>query len=182
LIEVCGAPFHVVSSEAGLIRLVLPEMSEKIRNVAGATRPRVIIDDTSLHEETVRHVHETGRFLAELLSGRKPSLLPQVDNVGLTGFTGTVLGIVRQVPWGSVRSYGEVAISAGVPRGARAIGGAVGRNPVPLVIPCHRIIKSDGSVGGWSGKTGWKEWLLGLEGFRAIEQAGIFIDAEVLPR
>jgi methylated-DNA-[protein]-cysteine S-methyltransferase len=55
---------------------------------------------------------------------------------------------------------------AGRPGAARAVGGAVGRNPVALAIPCHRVLRSDGRIGGWSGWPGWKEWLLDLESRR----------------
>lgn len=78
-------------------------------------------------------------------------------------FTRQVLEVVYRIPWGTVSSYGQVAAMAGRPGAARAAGGAVGRNPVALVIPCHRVLTSDGRIGGWSGRPGWKEWLLDLE-------------------
>jgi methylated-DNA-[protein]-cysteine S-methyltransferase len=77
-----------------------------------------------------------------------------------------VLEVVYRIPWGAVSSYGQVASMAGRPGAARAVGGAVGRNPVVLAIPCHRVLRSDGRIGGWSGWPGWKEWLLDLESRR----------------
>lgn len=83
-----------------------------------------------------------------------------------------VLDGVRRVPWGEVTSYGWLARAIGRPRAARAVGGAVGRNPIGLIIPCHRIIAADGTLGGYGG--GWfgdreallsiKRELLALEG------------------
>jgi methylated-DNA-[protein]-cysteine S-methyltransferase len=86
----------------------------------------------------------------------------------------TVLGGVRSIPWGQVSSYGRVARRIGKPGAARAVGGAVGRNPISIAIPCHRVIAGDGTLGGYGG--GWwgghdrvlavKRALLDLEGIR----------------
>ena len=65
-----------------------------------------------------------------------------------------VLGAVAGIPWGRTASYGEIARQVGAPRAARAVGGAVGRNPVSLLIPCHRVIAADGGIGGY-GSDGW---------------------------
>jgi methylated-DNA-[protein]-cysteine S-methyltransferase len=83
-----------------------------------------------------------------------------------------VLGAVREIPWGATSSYGGIASTIGRRGAARAVGGAVGRNPISLAIPCHRVIAGDGSLGGYGG--GWwgsrelrldlKRELLGLEG------------------
>ena len=90
----------------------------------------------------------------------------------------TVLGAVRQIPPGVTASYGEVARMAGKPGAARAVGGAVGRNPIGLAIPCHRVIAGDGSLGGygaswWGGRTAGlelKRELLAREGVRLIRR------------
>ena len=65
-----------------------------------------------------------------------------------------VLTAVSEIPWGRTASYGEIARRVGIPRAARAVGGAVGRNPISLLIPCHRVIASDGTLGGY-GSDGW---------------------------
>jgi methylated-DNA-[protein]-cysteine S-methyltransferase len=72
--------------------------------------------------------------------------------VGVGEWDRRVLEAVRAIPWGTTRSYGDVARAAGSPRAARAVGGAVGRNPVGLLIPCHRVIAADGSIGGYGGR------------------------------
>ncbi len=69
-----------------------------------------------------------------------------------------------KISFGKTRSYGELAALTGRPLGARAVGGAMGRNPVPLVVPCHRVVRADGRIGGFSGGAGWKEKLLDFEG------------------
>ena len=65
-----------------------------------------------------------------------------------------MLEAVAAIPWGQTASYGEIAGQVGAPRAARAVGGAVGRNPISLLIPCHRVIAADGTIGGY-GADGW---------------------------
>jgi methylated-DNA-[protein]-cysteine S-methyltransferase len=83
-----------------------------------------------------------------------------------------VLLAVRDIPWGRTASYGEIARRIGAPRAARAVGGAVGRNPLSLIVPCHRVIAADGTIGGYGGDgpaeraeaLDWKRTLLLREG------------------
>jgi O-6-methylguanine DNA methyltransferase len=83
---------------------------------------------------------------------------------GLTGWDRIVLETVRRIPWGEVTSYGALAREIGRPGAARAVGGAVGRNPIGLVIPCHRVIAADGSLGGYGGSWfGDREVLLAIK-------------------
>ncbi len=93
-------------------------------------------------------------------------------------FDRTVLEAVRTVGWGETTSYGAVARQVGAPRASRAVGGALGRNPISLVIPCHRVIAADGTIGGYGGD-GWtdrgrhlsrKEALLLREGVTAVRR------------
>lgn len=81
-------------------------------------------------------------------------------------FCARVLAEVEGIPWGETRSYGEVAIRVGSPGAARAVGQAMGANPLPIVIPCHRVIAAGGLIGGFGGGLGWKRWLLEREGVR----------------
>jgi methylated-DNA-[protein]-cysteine S-methyltransferase len=84
---------------------------------------------------------------------------------GVTDWDRLVLDGVRLVPWGEVTSYGRLARAIGRPGAARAVGGAVGRNPIGLVVPCHRIIAGDGSIGGYGGS-----WLGGRDELVAIKR------------
>ncbi|HET7027370.1 MAG TPA: methylated-DNA--[protein]-cysteine S-methyltransferase [Candidatus Limnocylindrales bacterium] len=76
----------------------------------------------------------------------------EVRLAGLGDWDRRVLVAVRRVPWGATTSYGQIARAAGSPGAARAAGGAVGRNPVGLMVPCHRVIAADGSIGGYGGR------------------------------
>ncbi len=84
-------------------------------------------------------------------------------------FQHRVLAEVWRIPWGDVLSYAEVAQAVGKPQAARAVGQVMARNPLPLIVPCHRVIASDGSLGGFSaiGGTATKRRLLELEGWSA---------------
>ena len=102
----------------------------------------------------------------EYLLGKRTEFDLALDMRLMTDFQRTVLQATQTVPHGSVATYGEIAKRIGKPKAARAVGQALGRNPIPLVIPCHRVLASDGSLGGYSGGGGLatKRQLLQLEG------------------
>ena len=81
-----------------------------------------------------------------------------------TEFQNTVWETMRKIPYGQVRSYGDVAFMIGKPTAARAVGGACNKNPLWLLVPCHRVIAGDGSLGGYGGASDAKRFLLRLEG------------------
>ncbi len=87
-----------------------------------------------------------------------------VDLSRFADFTVKVLEAVRCVPYGKTVSYKQLAQMVGSPLAARAVGQALGCNPVPIVVPCHRVLSSDGGLGGFSGGLEWKKRLLDLEG------------------
>ena len=102
--------------------------------------------------------------LDRYLKGERIAFDVETDISGLTSFTGKVLDAVKKIPYGETRSYKWIAEQVGKEHATRAIGQAVKRNPVPLIIPCHRVIRNDGSVGGFSMEGVSKEYLLSLEG------------------
>ena len=81
-----------------------------------------------------------------------------------TPFERRVWQVVSRIPYGETRSYREVAELAGMPQASRAVGRAVGKNPIPIIIPCHRVVRSDGALGGFSAGVEAKRYLLQLEG------------------
>ncbi len=102
--------------------------------------------------------------LKKYFQGERVELSFPIDWSYYTDFQRQVLQRVYLVPWGQLASYGQVAREIGSPRGSRAVGGAVGANQVLLVIPCHRIIAGDGTLGGFGSGLDWKRKLLCLEG------------------
>lgn len=109
-------------------------------------------------------VQEAVTQLREYFAGRRRRFDMAVDLAGQTPFQRQVLEATARVPAGSVASYGEIARAIGRPRATRAVGSALGQNPVPIVVPCHRIIGSDGGLRGYGGGLDIKEKLLRLEG------------------
>ncbi len=103
--------------------------------------------------------------LREYLNGERTSFDVNIDLSTLTEFHKQVLLAAWQIPHGKIATYGEIARLIGKPKAARAVGQALGRNPIPIVIPCHRVIASDGSLGGYSAGEGLetKSKLLALE-------------------
>lgn len=120
---------------------------------------------TSFHTRFGRPLRRTDREppgLRAALDGNPPAELP-VDLDTLTEFEREVLRATRQIPRGQTRPYGWIAARIGRPKAVRAVGTAVGNNPVPLVIPCHRVVRSDGSPGEYVFGAAAKQRLLSAE-------------------
>ncbi|NBT38103.1 MAG: methylated-DNA--[protein]-cysteine S-methyltransferase, partial [Actinobacteria bacterium] len=101
--------------------------------------------------------------LREYFSGRRQKFTVKLDLDG-TEFQRTAWEAMRRIPFGSTISYGDQAKAIGKPKAFRAVGSANGRNPVPIIVPCHRVLASDGSLGGYSLGLSMKRRLLALEG------------------
>jgi methylated-DNA-[protein]-cysteine S-methyltransferase len=104
--------------------------------------------------------------LDDYFKGKLKEFSLPLDLRGLTEFSQEILVTASKIPYGRVRTYGSLAAAAGHPGAARAVGGVMSRNPIPIVIPCHRVIASDGTLHGYSapGELKTKSWLLELEG------------------
>jgi methylated-DNA-[protein]-cysteine S-methyltransferase len=103
------------------------------------------------------------RELDEYFEGRRRSFTTRVDLGLAAGFRRRVLEAARNIPFGAVATYGHLAALAGCPRGGRAAGNALRGNPVPILVPCHRVVPADGSIGGYGGQEWRKAFLLDLE-------------------
>ncbi len=120
--------------------------------------------------DTTQALWSPGRFqnLADRLkayfSGDKVNFPDELDLSGATTFQRRVWEVTRLIPFGETRSYGWVASQIGQPKAGRAVGQALGRNPLPIVIPCHRVLDSDGGLCGFGGGLEMKRRLLELEG------------------
>lgn len=117
----------------------------------------------------------TSERAAEMLTNHFRGCVQQFENIEVELLVGgefrqKVLHLIRGIPAGQVRSYGEVATLAGAPRASRAVGGAMAANPVPVIVPCHRVISSDRRLTGYTAPGGLdlKKWLLKLEGVEFI--------------
>lgn len=110
--------------------------------------------DDAADDRTRRHLGGAIAALGDLFAGRPMHATVRFDLSDRAPWDQRVLTAVAGIPWGSTASYGEIARRIGSPGAARAVGGAVGRNPVSLLIPCHRVIAADGTIGGYGGD-GW---------------------------
>jgi len=159
---------------AGLKALALPRENPEaaLENLAGALRPapgalRGALPLTPAAPAGAATVPQALHLLVDevekYFEGEKVAFTAPLDWSGYTPFQRRVLELVRTIPHGEVHTYGRVAREAGSPLGARAVGGVMWANRTPLVIPCHRVVAANGSVGGFSGPPGMKKYLLELE-------------------
>lgn len=115
---------------------------------------------------------EAARQLEAYFAGRLRMFDLPLDFGGLSRFAAAVLRQLQQVPYAATVGYGELAVLSGSPHAARAVGRVMAGNPWPVIIPCHRVVAADGSLGGYSGRGGvtTKQWLLDFE--RKVVAAG----------
>lgn len=140
------------TSSHGLLRLQLPPLDQ----FDSAEHHTAVSGSSSL-------VEQARQQLAEYFDGQRVVFQLPVDLQHCSDFETAVLQATREIPYGEVRSYKWIAERIGRPRAMRAIGNALHKNPVPIVIPCHRVVKSDGSMGGYAFGAEWKTRLLHLE-------------------
>lgn len=153
-------PIFVAGTRRGLVRVAFPTEREDdvLFDLAESISPRVLHSPARLDE--VR------RELDQYFERRRDRFELRLDWRLTHGFYRDVLRATARVPYGETMSYAEIAAKAGRPMAFRAAGSALGSNPMPLVVPCHRIIASGGGLGGYGGGIEVKEYLLGLEGAR----------------
>ena len=106
----------------------------------------------------------TTAALKKILAGLEPTEFPPLDWADTTDFQKSVWKAMLKIPLGKTRSYGEIAQAIGKPKAVRAVGGACGANPIPVLVPCHRVLAANNKIGGFSSGLGWKASLLEREG------------------
>ena len=147
-----------VATDEGLVKLGYPNVpaGAQLEALAAAVSPRLL--------EAPARLDPVRRELDEYFSGRRRSFAVPVDWRLTGGFVRTVLEATAAIPYGETRTYAEMASLAGSPRAFRAAGSALGANPIPIVVPCHRVLRSGGGLGGYGGGLEVKRTLLELEG------------------
>jgi methylated-DNA-[protein]-cysteine S-methyltransferase len=149
----------VASTPKGLVKVgFLHTGSEEamLEELAERLSPRIL--------HAPRRVDDARRQLDEYFAGRRRRFELRTDRALIRGFARSVLAQTARIPYGSYLTYGEVAAEAGNPRAHRAAGSALARNPIPIVIPCHRVLRSGGVIGNYGGGPEMKSELLRLEG------------------
>ena len=149
-------PFHVASTDRGVVAVAWlttePAFEDALVKRLGG--PVVDARDVPSGDPRRAHLDRAIAALEAVLAGRPPRQGLRFDLADRPDWDRRVLEAVAAIPWGQTASYGEIAEQVGAPRAARAVGGAVGRNPISLLIPCHRVIAADGTIGGY-GADGW---------------------------
>ena len=147
-------------SRRGLCSLGFPSDAKRRTGAQGTSRVPA----------RIRQWHAaTSKALRLALAGRAAKRLPPLDLSAGTEFQRRVWRALRRIGWGRTQSYAQVARAVGNPKAARAVGGACGANPIPVLVPCHRVLAAGGSLGGFSGGLNWKRALLRREGIRPPE-------------
>jgi O-6-methylguanine DNA methyltransferase len=143
-------------SEKGLAELDWPKM--------GRASPRAVKQNGV--PAKIKNWHRlTETALKKILAGKK-SKLPPLDWTGKTEFQKSVWQQMLKISAGKTKSYGEIATAIKNPKAVRAVGGACGANPIPVLVPCHRVLAANKKLGGFSGGLDWKRSLLKREGIR----------------
>jgi methylated-DNA-[protein]-cysteine S-methyltransferase len=152
-------PLVVAATPVGLVRVSYSEFrgeDEVLEELARRVSPRVL--------EAPARLDPVRRELDEYFEGRRQDFEVPIDWSHLAGFTREVLRATARIGFGEVSTYAGVAAEAGSPRAVRAAGNALGANPMPVVVPCHRVLRTGGTLGGYTGGIERKEFLLRLEG------------------
>jgi methylated-DNA-[protein]-cysteine S-methyltransferase len=150
-------PLLVAASDRGIVRISFdPEPGHHLDLLARLVGPRVL--------RAPRAVDGVRRELDEYFERKRVAFDLPLDLRGAAPFAARVLGELARVPYGHTATYGELAARAGRPQAARAVGTVMNRNPIPIVLPCHRIIGANGNLVGYGGGLERKETLLRLEG------------------
>ncbi|MGA3283206.1 MAG: methylated-DNA--[protein]-cysteine S-methyltransferase [Verrucomicrobiota bacterium] len=148
-------------SAKGLVELEFPAGGRADLLVGQDARQRV--PTNKIPAQILRWHRATAAGLKSSLAGRRPKNLPPLDLAG-TEFQKRVWNTLRKISPGRTKSYGEIAQAIGKPKAVRAVGGACGANPVPVLVPCHRVLAANNKLGGFSGGLDWKRTLLAREG------------------
>jgi methylated-DNA-[protein]-cysteine S-methyltransferase len=149
----------LAATPRGLVRVAYADedgsIEASLSALARSVSPRVIA--------APRRLDAARRELDEYFTGARDRFEVPLDWRLTHGFGRRVLRSTARIPYGSVSSYGQVATAAGSPRGSRAAGNALGANPLPIVVPCHRVLHSGGGLGGYTGGVERKLTLLAIE-------------------
>jgi methylated-DNA-[protein]-cysteine S-methyltransferase len=147
----------LAATDEGLVRVAFPVQDHDavLERLAATVSPRILRSPARLDAAS--------RQLDEYFAGRRTEFELPLDLRLASGFRRTVLAHLPEIAYGHTESYAQVASAAGSPKAVRAVGTACAMNPLPVVVPCHRVVRSDGSFGGYAGGAAAKEILLRME-------------------
>lgn len=149
-------PLWLAATDVGLLTVGFGDPEPGLADIARKLSPRVV--------EMPRRLDRTRKELDEYFEGRRRSFDLALDRRMSRGFRAEVLQALERVAFGETLSYMDLAARAGNPKASRAVGSAMATNPIPIVVPCHRVLRTGGALGGYGGGLDAKRWLLAHEG------------------
>lgn len=156
--------WHETAAGPCIVRVLLPKMVQ--------TESDILSRYPGVEAGQQPEVDALGALMTRFLSGEVVQLPTDLlDATRCAPFQWRVLMADYAIPRGQVRTYQQIAAEVGSPRGSRAVGSALAHNPFPVIIPCHRVVRADGSLGGYAGGVEMKRMLLGIEGW-AFDKRG----------
>ena len=180
--EAAAAAFPATAADRGLLDVAIGDVESPVGELLLAVTPRglayVAFEDEERDELLARlsrqlsprilehpaATDEVRRQLEEYFEGERTRFELKLDRRLMRGIARDVLSATARVPFGRTTTYGQVAERIGRPRASRAVGNALGSNPIPIVVPCHRVLRAGGDVGGYAGGPSRKRKLLTIEG------------------
>ena len=153
-------PLTLAATPEGLVRVGFGTEEGVLEDLAAAVSPRVV--------RLPARLDDLRRQLDEYFAGRRHRFEVPLDRRLSHGYRREVLEALSDVPYGETVSYKDLAVRTGNPGASRAVGTAMATNPLPIVVPCHRVLRSGGALGGYGGGIETKVWLLRLEGALAL--------------
>lgn len=149
-------PLTLAATEAGVVKIAFGDDPAAVDEVAAAVSPRVV--------RLPRRLDPVRRELDEYFAGRRHDFDVPLDRRLSRGYRLAVLEELSRVPFGETVTYKDLAERTGHPKASRAVGTAMATNPIPIVVPCHRVLRTGGALGGYGGGLDTKAWLLRHEG------------------
>lgn len=162
------------ASDAGVTRLILPSRLDEFSSEQGGLRTIALDADGNIDEETwaclgekeraaAEHLQAAARQIGEYLAGQRLEFTVSLDPEPTSAFAEQVHVAMRAIPYAQRATYAELARLVGAPRAVRAVGTACGKNPLPVLVPCHRVVRSDGTIGSYTGGNNYKLTFLQIE-------------------
>ena len=161
------------NSEIGTIHVAAGISGLCAVDLLGSQKPPVNLQESIGSIPKADEIADLGlRQILEYLQGKRRNFDLPIDWSAITTFQKRVLELTSKIPFGETRTYGQIAVSTGNANASRAVGAALGRNPMPIIIPCHRVVAASGHLTGFSAADGirTKQWLLQLEGHKIVAQ------------
>lgn len=167
-----SATIDHLKTDIGAVRVIASERGLFQVDLLGKNYQPVAAQRSETSSQAQQHASVAMEQILEYLKGKRKFFDLDLDWSFTTPFQKTVLEITQFIPFGEILTYGQIAAKLGKVSASRAVGGALGRNPMPIIIPCHRVVAANGNLTGFSAAEGiiTKQKLLELEGYKIVAQ------------